>query len=169
MPVDERPIAAASSTCVWGDQDWTRNADQNVYTSGRLYREMAHEWVEASSVKGLDHPQVVTFRKIAPVPLRDGVSRGALAQAFDSWPRLAQVASLGIVFCATIFVAGHTISAALGLAIGFCALSMLFLGSLAAHRRGTPERLFGPNVSLLGMWASLVVVVAICVNAATGS
>lgn len=93
----------------------------------------------------------------------------APVNGFDAWPRFAQTTSLCVVFVAAILATGHVVAAAVGLATGFFALALLFFGSFAAYRRGTPERFFGPHVSIIGMWSSFVVALAICINLILGA
>jgi hypothetical protein len=151
-----------------GAEEWLddRNIprEDDLSSPGRRYRVVAHEW-RAFPGKTLDPGSLVPFRTAASA----GLTSTAVSRVLSTWPRLAQIASLGLVFCAAIFGSAHVVSASAGLAIGFLALSLLFFGSYAAYRRGIAERLFGPNVSLLGIWASLVIVIAICLNAVLGS
>ncbi len=130
-------------------------------TPGRRYRQASVEWSDAVVPPPHRHMTVIKFEPATVV--------GAPVDGFDAWPRFAQIASLGVVFVAAILGAGHVVAAAAGLAIGFFALALLFFGSFAAYRRGTPERLFGPHVSIIGMWSAFVVALAICINLILGT
>jgi len=63
-----------------------------------------------------------------------------------------------------VFSAGRVTSAAIGLGIAFGGCAFFFLGSRIANRRAEPA-LVGPNMSLVGFWASLVIVLVVVVNA----
>jgi hypothetical protein len=133
-------------------------AQQLATSDGLDYRTMMHS-VQARAAKGLGSYPVVTFPVRQPAALPISVSG-----AFEQWPWVAQVASLGLAVLAAMLAASHAVSAAAGLAVGFLALTVFFFGSFAACRRGVTRHLFGPNSSLLGMLGSLIILLAICIN-----
>jgi hypothetical protein len=104
------------------------------------------------------YPVIAFQRPAAPTTLTDAAS------AYDEWPRFMQVAGICLVFLAAILAGSHVLSAGAGLAIGFLALAMFFFGSYAAHRRGNVPSLLGRTVSLLGLYGSLIVLLAVCIN-----
>jgi hypothetical protein len=141
-------------------------------TAGMAFRQLAHAWsaqVESlpRSVSGpsrarsnnSNHPRGRSWVSTEPLSSR----------LLNGWPRTLQIASIGLAFCAAIFASAHVVSAAGGLAIGFLALTVMFFGNFAAYRRGSSERLVGPTIAVIGTWGSLIIAVAIGVNALLGA
>jgi hypothetical protein len=141
-------------------------------TAGMAFRELAHAWsaqvdslprqvsdLSRARSRGSSYPREQSW-----------VSTETLAsRLLNGWPRTLQIASIGLVFCAAIFASAHIVSAAGGLAIGFLALTVMFFGNFAAYRRGNSERLVGPTIAVIGTWGSLIIALAIGVNALLGA
>lgn len=92
-----------------------------------------------------------------------------LETVFEDWPRLMQIASIGLVFLAAILSVASTISTSVGLAGGFLALSFFFFANFGAWRRGGQHWLVGPTIATLGTWGSTVIALAITANAVLNS
>ncbi|HTA32764.1 MAG TPA: hypothetical protein VK721_05010 [Solirubrobacteraceae bacterium] len=165
-PVDE--LSTGLGAHAWTIERKQPPATERLITSpGLRYRLMAHAY-QTGANRALGSFELIEFRRRESTAVTADTSTGAgvvdVSRALDEWPRFVQAASVGLAFLAAILAAARVVSAAAGLAIGFLALATLFFGSFAAYRRGSLQRLFGPNVSLLGLLGSLIIFAAICVN-----
>ena len=132
----------------------------SVNTTGRLFRRYTRVWSEAQRGSLVGRFEFISLEAPGTKAPGDGIGITIAA-----WPRVLQIGSLVLAFAAGILAAAHAISAGAGLALGFFALAVMFFGNFAAYRRGIPQRLVGPSVAVIGTWGSLIVVIAIGINA----
>ena len=113
-------------------------------TNGMQYRRHAYAWSK----------QIWIFDQQQASRPRSEVETATLtARAINGWPRILQIGSLALAFCAAIFASAHVLSAAGGLALGCLGLTIMFFGNFAAYRRGDAARLVGPTIAVIGAWA----------------
>jgi hypothetical protein len=129
-------------------------------TNGMQYRRHAYAWAEQISAFGQHRTS-----SASPVATTDPL----IARAINAWPRILQIGSLGLAFCAAILASAHVLSAASGLALGCFGLTVMFFGNFAAYRRGDAARLVGPTIAVIGAWGSFVITVGIGINALLGA
>jgi len=137
-----------------------------------LYPRALPTWNYDARLRSLHREGAVYISLMSPMGHRDAFAvpmRPVLARRLEEWPRLLQLLSFVTSTAAFLAAAGGATARWFGVALGFLALSSFFFANFSSWRRDMPYVVVGPYLSVIGMWGSFIIAIAVVLNGLTGS